>query len=174
MILALVAERAAGAPYHQLVAELVIRPSGLTGTEFLRTDELPGDAAVGYLFADGLRTNVLHLPVVATGDGGIFTTADDMVRLWTSFSAGRVVSAEAVTLMTSAYSHDTGGERPYGMGFWLASGDDTAVLVGADAGQSFWSAHRRSDGTTASVLSNTTEGAWPVVERLQVLFAAPR
>ena len=58
----------------------MIERAGLLGTAYLRSDELPADAALGYLHAadheDGLRTNVLHLPVVGGGDGGIFTTAE--------------------------------------------------------------------------------------------------
>ena len=83
-MLALLAERAAGTPYHDLVDELVCRPAGMEATAFLRLDELPGDAALGYLAADGLRTNVLHLPVRGTGDGGVFTTAADVHALWTA------------------------------------------------------------------------------------------
>lgn len=40
-------------------------------TAFLRSDELPGRAARGYLFVDGLRTNVFHLPILGNGDGGL-------------------------------------------------------------------------------------------------------
>ena len=49
-------------------------------TAFFRSDALPGRAALGYL-ADG-RTNVFHLPVRGSGDGGIYTTLDDVDRLW--------------------------------------------------------------------------------------------
>ena len=87
VLLALLAERAAGTPFHDLVDELVCRPAGMEATAFLRLDELPSDAALGYLTADGLRTNVLHLPVRGTGDGGVFTTAADVHTLWTPSSA---------------------------------------------------------------------------------------
>ena len=65
---------------------------GMTDTAFLRSDELPGRAAVGYLDDDGLRTNVLHLPVRGNGDGGIYTTAADVHALWDALFAGRIVS----------------------------------------------------------------------------------
>ena len=67
VVLALIAERASGMPFRELVARRVCEPAGMTDTAFLRSDELPGGAAVGYLQADGLRTNVLHLPVRGTG-----------------------------------------------------------------------------------------------------------
>ena len=35
--------------YHDLVRNRVVEPAGLTDTAFLRSDELPGTAALGYL-----------------------------------------------------------------------------------------------------------------------------
>ena len=69
VVLALLAERASGVPFHDLVEQRVCRPAGMTDTSFLRSDELPGRAAVGYLDDEGLRTNVFHLPVRGNGDG---------------------------------------------------------------------------------------------------------
>ena len=78
VVLAVLAERASGVAYHELVAERVCEPAGMYDTSCLRSDELPGNTAMGYLAADGLRTNVLHLPVRGVGDGGIYTTAADV------------------------------------------------------------------------------------------------
>src|SRR3954447_18712914 len=63
VVLALVAERVTGTPFPELVRQRVCIPAGMATAAFLRSDELPGDAAIGYLDAVGLRTNVLHLPV---------------------------------------------------------------------------------------------------------------
>ncbi|MET9311686.1 serine hydrolase domain-containing protein [Kribbella sp. NPDC003505] len=52
VVLALLAERVSGVGYHELVRERVLGPAGMTRTEFLRSDELPADAAVGYLPLD--------------------------------------------------------------------------------------------------------------------------
>ena len=79
MVLALLAQRASGTSYHDLVRERVLRPAGMSRSDFLRSDKLPGDAAIGYL-EDG-RTNIFHLPVLGNGDGGMYTTLDDMVCL---------------------------------------------------------------------------------------------
>ena len=81
VVLALIAERTSGVPFHELVAQRVCRPAGLTDTEFLRSDQLPGRTAVGYVKVEGeWRTNVFHLPVRGNGDGGIYSTAPDMGR----------------------------------------------------------------------------------------------
>jgi CubicO group peptidase (beta-lactamase class C family) len=74
VVLALIAERASGVPYHDLVLERVCGPAGMQETDFLRSDELPGGVALGYLHTQGSqRTNVFHLPVRGNGDGGIYS-----------------------------------------------------------------------------------------------------
>ncbi len=173
VVLALIAERAGGVPYHDLVLERVCRPAGMTDTAFLRSDELPARAALGYLAPDGLRTNVLHLPVRGVGDGGIYTTVADMRSFWLALMAGRIVSQEWVSEMTRSRSvvpRDSGGTRGYGLGFWLRSEGDGAFLVGSDAGVSFFSLHAPDADITYSVISNRTDGAWdlslPLEERL--------
>ncbi|HET8959095.1 serine hydrolase domain-containing protein [Nocardioides sp.] len=165
-VLAILAERASGTTYHDLVRTQVLQRAGLTRTDFLRSDELPGDAAWGYLRTDGLRTNVLHLPVVGGGDGGIFTTAGDVAALWAALDAGRVVSCETYTDMVRPRSEAQADGRTYGLGFWLR--DDWVSASGYDAGASFRSMHR--PGLTWSVLSNTTEGTWAMAPPLEELL----
>ena len=165
-VLAILAERAAGEPFHDLVRRLVIEPAGLARTAYLRSDELPGDAALGYLEPTGLRTNVLHLPVVGGGDGGIFTTAADLHRLWTALAAGEVV-AEATLRDAWRPRSDLGEGKGYGLGFWTQ--DDAVEMHGGDVGASFRSAHVPG-GATWSVLSNVTGGGWPMVPRLAELL----
>ncbi len=170
MVLALVAERASGRSYHELIDELVVRPAGLTGTAFLRSDELPGDAALGYLYETGLRSNVFHLPVLGNGDGGIYTTLDDVDAFWNALFGGRIVSAETVAEMIRPRSHDESGTRRYGLGFWLHAANDTVLLEGADAGVSFRAAHRPSTGAAFTVISNWSDGAWPVARLFNPLI----
>lgn len=167
MVLALIAERVSGVGFHELVARTVCEPAGMRDTAFLRSDELPGTAALGYLAADGLRTNILHLPVRGNGDGGIYSTAADISRLWQAFFAGRIVSADWVAEMVRPRSEDPSESRRYGLGFWLHESSDVVMLEGYDAGVSFWSSHDPASGTTRTVISNWTDGAWPVAELLQ-------
>jgi CubicO group peptidase (beta-lactamase class C family) len=166
VVLALIAERAAGRAFRDLVRERVCEPAGIGATEFLRSDELPGDAALGYLDADGPRTNVFHLPVRGTGDGGIYSTAADIRALWTAMLSGRIVPTDRVEQLLAPVSDVPSEERRYGTGFWLHESSDVAMLVGYDAGVSFWTAHDPASAATWTVISNTSEGAWDVVEPL--------
>jgi CubicO group peptidase (beta-lactamase class C family) len=167
VVLALLAERAAGPPFPDLVDELVARPAGLAATAFLRSDELPPGAATGYLYATGLRTNVLHLPVRGSGDGGAYSTVADVHRLWDAVTSGRVIAPELVEEMARPRSSEGPGKRRYGLGMWLHPDDDAVVvLTGYDAGVSFHSEHDRARRITWTVISNTSDGAWPVVRLL--------
>lgn len=167
VVLALIAERVSKVPFHDLVDREVCQRAGLTETEFLRSDELPADAALGYLFADGNRTNVLHLPVRGNGDGGIYTTAADLHRFWRALTAGRIVAPGTVAEMTRPrYDVPEEGLR-YGMGFWLHPTGPAIIVEGGDAGVSFRSSHNPVTGTTVTVLGNNSWGAWPVIKALR-------
>lgn len=166
IVLALIAERVSGAAYHDLVNERVLVLAGLADTAFLRSDEPSGRMALGYLHPDGLRTNLLHLPVRGNGDGGIYTTVADMHAFWSAFADGRIVPEDWVVEMTRPHSEVPEEDARYGLGFWLAETGPTTRLVGSDAGVSFYSAHDPTTHSTWTVVSNTTEGAWPVVRHL--------
>jgi CubicO group peptidase (beta-lactamase class C family) len=170
VVLALLAERATGTAFADLVHARVCTPAGMDATAFLRSDELDGSAAVGYLQldGDGDRTNVFHLPVRGSGDGGVYTTVDDVHRFWNAFDAGRVVPERWVREMTTPRSTSADGDR-YGLGFWVLPARDVAFLTGSDAGVSFHSVHDRERAVTWTVVSNTSDGAWPIAKHLLAL-----
>jgi CubicO group peptidase (beta-lactamase class C family) len=160
VVLALVAERVSGTSFHDLVHERICEPAGMVDTAFLRSDELPGRAARGYLGRDGLRTNVLHLPVRGSGDGGVYTTVGDVARFWQALLGGRIVPQDWVGEVLRPRSDVPAESRRYGLGFWLHGSRDAVILEGLDAGVSFRSVHDRQSGTTFTVVSNTADGAW--------------
>ena len=166
VVLALLAERAGGSSFRRLVAERVCGPAGMAGTAFLRSDEPAGRAALGYLEAAGLRTNVLHLPVRGSGDGGLFTTAADLAALWRALFAGRIVPSPRVAEMVRPRSDVPAERRRYGLGFWLHPTRGAVILEGYDAGVSCRTVHDPDSGITHSVLSNWTDGAWPLARYL--------
>jgi CubicO group peptidase (beta-lactamase class C family) len=173
VVLALIAERASGVPFADLVRHRVCKPAGMEHTEFLRSDELPSGVALGYLPIEGVsRTNVFHLPVVGTGDGGIYSTIADFHAFWTALFAGRIVSPEWVAAMVAPRSDvpsepgSTAASRRYGMGFWLAGTGPGVMLDGYDAGVSFRTYHEPVAGLTYTVVSNSSDGAWPVASAI--------
>jgi CubicO group peptidase (beta-lactamase class C family) len=169
VVLALIAERASGVPFHELVRRRVSEPAGMHDTEFLRSDELPGRAALGYLEVNGVtRSNVFHLPVRGSGDGGIYTTVADVSSFWRALHAGRIVSEGLVAEMLRPRSDVPRQSMRYGLGFWLHESTDVVILAGGDAGVAFRSEHDSVRGITHTVISNTSDGgARPVFELLR-------
>lgn len=161
VVLALIAERVAGTPFHDLVRELVCAPAGMDDTAFLRSDALPGRAALGYTQVGGeWRTNVFHLPVCGSGDGGIYTTAADVAAFWRALFAGAIVKRETLDEML----RDRGDG--YGLGFWLPGGS-AVRLHGGDTGVRFASVHDQERRLTSTVLANSDVPPAPIGARLE-------
>ena len=171
VVLALIAERVGGLPFAELVRTRVCEPAGMRDTEFLRSDEPGEGVALGYLDGDGMRTNVLHLPVLGSGDGGIHSTAADIHALWSALYAGRIVPTSRLEEMVRPHSDVPSESMRYGLGFWRHPTGDAVILLGSDAGVSFRTVHSEATGVTHTVLSNTTAGAWPVTARLSEVLA---
>jgi CubicO group peptidase (beta-lactamase class C family) len=168
VVLALLAERVAGHPFADLVHQRVCRPAGMTATRFARGDAPPEGSAEGYLLVDGeWRTNILHLPVLGSGDGGMYATAADFTALWTALFAGRIVSKPSVAAMIAPRSDVPSEGRRYGMGFWLHRTSQVVMLEGMDAGISFRTMHDPISALTLTTISNTSDGAWPVAAALE-------
>ncbi len=168
VVLALLAETVTGTPFVELVDRQVFAPAGMSRSAILSYDELDGDVAVGYLERTGLRTNVHAVPNRGVGDGGLFTTAADMVRLWSALTNGTLVDREVVSIMTTPQGQSRRG-TPYGLGFWLDPTTDAVTLEGYDHGISFRSVHRPSTAVTWTVASNWTDGAWPLADEMALL-----
>ena len=69
VLLAILAERAAGTAFADLVQQRVCTPANMVDTAYLWSDTLPERTALGYLQVQGHRSNVLHLPVRGSGVG---------------------------------------------------------------------------------------------------------
>ena len=171
VVLALVAERATGIAFHDLVDQRVCQPAKMHDTAFLRSDALPGRAAIGYLDGEGLRTNVFHLPVRGNGDGGIYSTVADIHRLWDASFAGDIVNSNTLAQMLQPHSSVPEDRMHYGLGLWLSEALDHVSLHGFDTGAGFVSVRSIAGTTTSTVLSNQSRGAWPVSQRIDEYLA---
>ncbi|AXB46404.1 serine hydrolase domain-containing protein [Amycolatopsis albispora] len=141
VLLGVLAERVAGKSFHELVRERICEPAGMVDTAFLRSDDLPANAATGYL-EDG-RTNVLEVPVRGHGDGGIYSTVADIHAFWDALLGGRIISTPERMFEGTEY----------GMGLWLVPGG--FALEGGDAGVNFRSVHLPGRHVTYTAIANS-------------------
>jgi CubicO group peptidase (beta-lactamase class C family) len=166
VLLAILAERATGVPFVDLVQQRVCAPASMADTAYLRSDSLPERTALGYLHVEGHQSNVLHLPVRGSGDGGAYTTAADIHRLWRALLDTAVLDPATLAAAWRPRSDaPTEGSR-YGLGFWLHATAPGVMLEGYDAGVSFRTVHDPDSDTTHTVIANWSDGAWPITRAL--------
>lgn len=171
VLLGLALEEVTGCSFHTLIEERVLRRCEMADSGFFRFDRLPPRVAKGYVETEngGWRTNSNSLPIIGGPDGGMFATVGDMDRLWRGFFAGAVISPKLVTrFMQRAATQVEKAHTFYGHGLWIHDdgvGPPLHYLVGSDAGVSFRSS-AHADGTFATVASNTSRGAWPMIKAI--------
>jgi CubicO group peptidase (beta-lactamase class C family) len=173
ILLGLVIEELTGMRYQDFVEQAIFQPIGMHRSGYFAMNQLPEQTALGYIEDDaGWRTNIYNLPIVGGGDGGAFTTVHDLATLRTAFWRHEIVPEALVEIYTAPYVHaETEGEhsRYYGHGLWInenGRGGRNVYIRGGDAGVSFESSMNRANDLQVTVISNTTDGAWPVLQNL--------
>jgi CubicO group peptidase (beta-lactamase class C family) len=104
--------------------------------------------------------------VRGNGDGGAYSTVADIAAFWRALLSGRIIPPRWVAEMVRPRSDVPAISRRYGLGLWLHESSEIVLLDGYDAGVSFQSSHDPGTGTTRTVISNTSEGAWDMAELL--------
>lgn len=173
VLLAAIIHEVTGIPYTVFVKEHILKPVGMNDSGFFELNRLPENTAIGYVEDDnGWRTNVYNLPIVGGGDGGIFTTVGDLYKLWDAFLDFKILSKDLTELYLKPYvTAETEGENTYyGHGIWVCKEEEKPIeeyIIGCDAGVSFKSAIIRKDEIIYTVISNTGDGVWPIIEEIQ-------
>ena len=156
VFLGLLIEKLTCALYRDFVRDHVLRPAGMNRSGFYAFNDLPENTANGYL-KDRRTTNIYQLPVRGGGDGGLYTTTDDLRAFWDGLFSHRILSEEltATYLKTHAAIDTTTG---YGCGMFKRLDDSRFAILGGDAGVGFTSWYLVQDRLTINILSNITNG----------------
>lgn len=170
VLLGLAVEAAGGMPYQQYVLERVAAPCGLQRTGFYRADELPANTAHGYIRDERSGrwlSNVFGLPVIGGADGGIYTCAGDLDRLWRAVFDCRLFSEgmRDEFLKEQVRRDET---RGYGLGVYRTGHDENTVYyaVGSDTGVDFFTAYFPRQRLVASALGNTELNTFPLLRAM--------
>ena len=173
ILLGVVIEAITGIPYQHFVEQAIFQAIGMKRSGFFAFNQLPEQTALGYIEeAGGWRTNIYNLPIVGASDGGAYTTADDLATLWTAFWANEILPQDLMALFAAPYvkAEAEGEATYYGHGLWLdleRAGNPEVYILGGDAGVSFRSSVQRDSDLYVTVLSNTSNGAWPVLRDIR-------
>ena len=173
ILLGVVIEELTGLKYQDYVEQAIFRAIGMNRSGYFAFNRLPEQTALGYIEeADGWRTNIYNLPIVGASDGGAYTTVRDLATLWQAFWANEILPQELVEIYATPYvKADMEDENSYyGYGLWIdvePGGQREVYMIGDDAGVSFLSTVKRASDLQVTVISNTSNGAWPVLQDIE-------
>jgi CubicO group peptidase (beta-lactamase class C family) len=156
VFLGMLIEKLTGVLYRDFVREHVLQPANMHNSGFYAFNDLPENTAHGYL-EDRRTTNIYQLPLRGGGDGGMYTTTDDLRAFWDNLFSNRILSEELTKtyLNTHRTLNDTDG---YGCGIYKRLDDSMFSIVGGDAGVGFDSRYLLRGRITINILSNITNG----------------
>lgn len=169
VLLGLVVEAVSGLPYQQFVQEKMIKILGLEHTGFYRTDSLPCNTALGYIEdkSNGWRSNIFSLPVIGGSDGGLYTCAGDLDKLWRKLFNFEVLSPNMLEQFL-ALQVKRNDSHSYGLGVYrYQKGDRPAFYaVGSDFGIDFFTVYFPELKTTATALGDCETNTYPLLKMM--------
>jgi CubicO group peptidase (beta-lactamase class C family) len=162
-----------GKPFGQVATQEVLVPAGMAHSGFFTIDLEPDGFATAYLAsdepADTWRSNIYSVPAGGMPDGGLSTTAPDLMRFLDALQSGALLQSETLTTMLTPHGLEEDTPEGYGYGMELVVEDDRVIIYGhggADPGVSAMFSHYVDAGMTIAVLCNLDRGSWAVMQRL--------
>ncbi len=135
VLLGIIIEKISGQLYRDFIQDNVLKPAGMDNSGFFALNNLPENTANGYS-EDRSKTNVFDIPIRGGGDGGLFTTTDDMRSLWKSLFSYKILNknlTDQFLITRSEFDKESG----YGSGIYKRLDDSMFYIVGCDSGVGF-------------------------------------
>lgn len=171
----LVLEAVTGRSFRDVVFDEVFTPAGMLDSGWYdRRDDAPR-VAEGWDRVDGRWVqNIYASPSIGEPAGGAYATAGDLLRFLDAIRGGVLLGAElAEDFLTPQVEHPD--DDWYGLGLAFEVRDDGTVRSyykeGENPGASGIVRHYVDEDVDVVVLSNTQEGAWPVIQEIDARFA---
>ena len=146
----------------------VLKTAGMLNSGIFATNDLPANTANGYVLG-GQATNIFNLPIRGAGDGGMYTTAQDMQSFWARLMSFDILKKELTKQFLETqqeFNEDVG----YGCGIYKYLDNSCYFAVGSDAGVGFTSHYYPNTSLLVSVLSNRTDGEAEINQKVQELL----
>jgi CubicO group peptidase (beta-lactamase class C family) len=164
VFLGILIEKLTGGLYRDFITEHVLRPAKMDRSGFYAFNDLPENTANGYL-ENRMITNIYQLPLRGAGDGGMYTTTDDLRAFWASLFANKILSEPLTNTFLATHS-TISDDLGYGCGLYKKLDDSIVSIEGGDAGVGFYSRYDVEDAMTVNILSNITNGEYGVMQIL--------
>jgi CubicO group peptidase (beta-lactamase class C family) len=156
VFLGMLIEKLTGMRYRDFIDEQILKSANMRNSGFYAFNDLPENTANGYQ-EDRKTTNIYNLPLRGGGDGGMYTTIDDLHAFWDRLFSNRILSEGLTeTFLDTHYTfNDIDG---YGCGVYKQLDNSMFFIMGGDAGVGFDSRYLVPEHVTINILSNITNG----------------
>ncbi|GHD80935.1 CubicO group peptidase (beta-lactamase class C family) [Salinibacterium amurskyense] len=163
-------EKVTKTDYRQYIFDEVFTPAGMIDSGFYDRRDAAPRVAEGWDYIDGRWvSNIYSAPPIGLPDGGAHVTAADLVRFIQAVRNGELLDTEFTEeFLTPQVQYDD--ETWYGFGLEFDMNEDGSVRSyfadGVSPGASGIVRHYLENGLDVVVLSNSEEGAWPVIREI--------
>ena len=160
-LLALVVERVSGVPFARFLETRIFRPLGMRGSVAFEegVSTVPNRAYGHSRDSTGWRRTDQSNTSAVLGDGGVYTSVDDMVRWSRALDGHRLVSAATQQLAWTDVTLADGRRSGYGFGWYVARTGDRFEVWHTGETRGFRNAIFKlpDEGLTVVVLTNRNE-----------------
>lgn len=162
MVLGILASKAGGKFYGDLLGDRVFTPLGMKAARIIDERAIVPNRAAGYEFEKGEWRNQKWVSPTfnRTADGSLYVTVDDMIAWDAALTAGKLFKKESYAAMWTKVKTSDGKEHDYGMGWQLGTRNGHKRIHHGGAWQGFTSYIDRypDDKLTVIVLCNAAPG----------------
>jgi CubicO group peptidase (beta-lactamase class C family) len=142
ILLGLIIEQQTNKGFADYIESEVFQKADMERSGYFSMDELPRNTAMGYIHnkeENTWRTNIYSIPAKGGSDGGAFTTAPDMIKLWESLFDFTLLNEDTTRKLLTPHVL-VKGEVHYGYGIWMNKKNEDIYkyhVMGYDPGVSF-------------------------------------
>ena len=121
-LIGIIAERASGESFEDLVVRRIIKPLGFPTVRFKHQEDVVSERASGYVLRnDQLKNGEPFRPKVIAASGGILASAVDLARWWEAVLKARVVKQSSLDQMLLPTRLNDGRSVAHGFAFFSDS-----------------------------------------------------
>ncbi len=164
IILSLIIEKISGMSYAQFLKENIFDPLQMHHTIVYKSNTVIPNKAIGY----NRDKKIDDYSILTTGDGGIYSTAEDLYKLDRALRTKQLLSEESTKLLYQTPVLEDGSHSEYGSGWFIKKSAGTMIAqhTGGLAGfrNLFWRDLKNSN----TIIALTNQGdAFPVFDFLE-------
>jgi CubicO group peptidase (beta-lactamase class C family) len=175
-LLSIVVRRASGKSLRDFAAERIFAPLGMKSTQFRDDHTQPVDReAIGYVpMAGGFAVSIPQLDVV--GDGGVFSTVEDLAKWDANFESGAVGGKDGMALLQQTATLPDGRSSGYALGLSVGNFAGARVVSHSGAYGGYRSTYLRFPEEHLSVITlcNVSALSSQLAERVASLYLGGR